>query len=130
MPQVQPGDVVIVLQQKPHQTFERSGDDLIMTKKIGLAEALCSASFVVRHLDGRDLLIKHPPGNVICPGDVKGIVGEGMPQHRNPFEKGNLYINFEVIFPNNHFCSEKMLLVITVYYFLNKRRRRNISYKV
>ncbi|XP_046736348.1 dnaJ homolog subfamily A member 2-like [Diprion similis] len=110
MPEVQPGDVVIVLQQKPHPTFERSGDDLIMTKSIGLAEALCGASFVVRHLDGRNLLIKHPAGHVIRPGDVKGVVGEGMPQYRNPFEKGNLYINFDVTFPKNHFCSEKVLM--------------------
>ncbi|XP_012262535.2 dnaJ homolog subfamily A member 2-like [Athalia rosae] len=108
VPDVQPGDVVIVLQQKPHATFERSGNDLVMTKSIGLADALCGASFVVRHLDGRNLLIKHPRGHVIRPGDVKGVVGEGMPHYRNPFEKGNLYINFEVTFPSNHFASEKV----------------------
>merc|ERR1712142_7778 len=27
--------------------------------------------------------------------------GEGMPQYRNPFEKGRLIIQFNVVFPNN-----------------------------
>lgn len=28
------------------------------------------------------------------------IAEEGMPQHKRPFEKGNLYIRFNVIFPS------------------------------
>ena len=71
-PDVQPGDVVIILQQIPHETFQRSGDDLMMTKSIGLTEALCGMTIVVQHLDGRELLVKHPGGHVIHPGDVEG----------------------------------------------------------
>lgn len=42
---------------------------------------------------------------------VRGITAEGMPIHRNPFEKGNLYIRFDVIFPENHFLDEEKLKV-------------------
>ncbi|XP_023954720.2 dnaJ homolog subfamily A member 2 [Bicyclus anynana] len=108
-PDTQPGDVIIVLQQKPHELFKRTGDDLLMEREITLTEALCGFEFVVKHLDGRDLLIRHSPGEVIKPGDLKGIQGEGMPQHKNPFEKGNLYIKFEVTFPENHFANEEEL---------------------
>lgn len=108
-PDTQPGDVIIVLQEKPHDVFERNGDDLIMKREITLTEALCGFEFVVKHLDGRDLLIRHSPGQVIKPGDHKGIQGEGMPQYKNPFEKGNLYIKFDVVFPENHFASEEQL---------------------
>lgn len=108
-PDTQPGDVVIVLQQKTHDVFQRTGDDLLMKHEITLTEALCGFEFVVKHLDGRDLLIKHTPGEVIKPGDLKGIQGEGMPQYKNPFEKGNLYVKFDVVFPENNFATEEQL---------------------
>ena len=31
-------------------------------------------------------------GEVIKTGDLKSVQGEGMPQYRNPFEKGRLII--------------------------------------
>merc|ERR1719210_1599946 len=34
-------------------------------------------------------------------GDVKQVQGEGMPYYRNPFEKGRLLIQFNVVFPPN-----------------------------
>lgn len=108
-PDIEPGDVIIILQQKPHEVFQRTGNDLYMNHTITLTEALCGFSFVVKHLDGRDLLIKGPPGQVIKPGDIKAVIGEGMPQYKNPFEKGNLCINFEVKFPDNHFANEEIL---------------------
>lgn len=60
--------MVIVLQQKPDSTFERKGNDLYMTHQVGIVEALCGMEFTVKHLDGRDLVIRNPPGNVLEPG--------------------------------------------------------------
>lgn len=105
-PEVEPGDVIIVLHQKHHDKFQRSGDDLVMTHTITLTEALCGFCMGLKHLDARDLVIKHPFGQVVKPGDIKGIEGEGMPHYRNPFERGNLYIKFDVTFPENHFTNE------------------------
>lgn len=42
---------------------------------------------------------------------TKTVLGEGMPFYRNPFERGNLYIKFEVNFPQNNFVSEPQLKV-------------------
>ena len=67
-PGVEPGDVILVLQQKDHDLFTRQGDDLFMTKKLHLAEALCGFHMVIKHLDKRDLIIKYPAGQVIEPG--------------------------------------------------------------
>jgi DnaJ family protein A protein 2 len=98
-PDVIPGDVILVLQQKEHPIFRRDGDDLIIEKKILLAEALCGFKFLITHLDGRVLVIKSKEGELVRPGDIKSIEGEGMPHHKNPMTKGNLLIRFEIEFP-------------------------------
>merc|ERR1719285_458811 len=58
-PGLEPGEIIIVLDEKAHALFKRNGQDLIM----------------------------------------KMVRGEGMPQYRNPFEKGRLIIQFNVVFP-------------------------------
>ena len=40
-------------------------------------------------------------GEVIKTGDFRAVHGEGMPQYRNPFEKGRLIISFNVVFPES-----------------------------
>ncbi|PSN40677.1 DnaJ subfamily A member 1 [Blattella germanica] len=77
----------------------RSGNDLIMRMNIELVEALCGFQRVIRTLDERDLVITAIPGEVTKHGDVKCIMNEGMPQYKNPFEKGRLIIQFLVNFP-------------------------------
>jgi len=64
----------------------------------------------VAHLDGRQLLVKSPPGKVIEPGCIQVVKGEGMPQYRNPFEKGDLYMKFEVQFPDNNWINPEKLV--------------------
>lgn len=111
-PGIEPGDVIIVLQQKPDNTFQRKGNDLYLTHQVGIVEALCGMEFTVKHLDGRDLVIRNPPGNVLEPGSVRSVASEGMPIYRNPFEKGNLFIKFEVTFPPKNFANEKQLKLL------------------
>ena len=40
---------------------------------------------------------------IFLSGCIRGVVGEGMPGYRRPFDKGNLYIKFEIEFPPNNF---------------------------
>jgi DnaJ homolog subfamily A member 2 len=82
-----------------------------MKHTIGLTEALCGFHFCIKHLDGRDIVFKTTPGDVIEPGAVRGIPGEGMPRYRNPQDKGNFYVRFEVEFPPKMFANEKNLQV-------------------
>ena len=46
--------------------------------------------------------------------DVKVIEGEGMPVYGDPFTKGNLIINFEVVFPSEVTAQNKMELSLKV----------------
>ncbi|XP_030753959.1 dnaJ homolog subfamily A member 1 [Sitophilus oryzae] len=98
-PELEPGDIIIVLDEKEHPVFKRNGNDLILRFEIQLVEALCGFQKVIRTLDGRDLVITQLPGEIIKHGDVKCIQNEGMPRYKNPFEKGRLIVQFWVIFP-------------------------------
>ena len=47
----------------------------------------------------RNLLITTNPGEVIKQADIKMIQGEGMPTHKDPFNKGKLIVLFNITFP-------------------------------
>lgn len=68
------GDIVFVLQQKEHPKFKRKGEDLFVEHTLSLTEALCGFQFILTHLDGRQLLIKSHPGEVVKPGKFNGIL--------------------------------------------------------
>ncbi|MBA0566572.1 hypothetical protein Golax_008873 [Gossypium laxum] len=113
------GDIVFVLQQKDHPKFKRKGDDLFVEHTLTLTEALCGFHFILTHLDGRQLLIKTHPGEVVKPvvlmaiirlqmnpvhvfvDQFKAINDEGMPMYQRPFMRGKLYIHFTVDFPDS-----------------------------
>lgn len=100
--QVTPGDRIIVLKQLPHQRFTRHGDDLHVVHHVPLIQALtCSGSVAIPHLTmGRTLLCRLHDGIHITPGSVFRIEGEGMPVGGSPFDKGDLYVEFRVDFPD------------------------------
>lgn len=95
------GDIVFVLQQKEHPKFKRKGEDLFVDHTLTLTEALCGFQFILTHLDGRQLLIKSNPGEVVKPDQFKAINEEGMPMYQRPFMRGKLYIHFIVEFPDS-----------------------------
>merc|ERR1712014_78469 len=67
MPDADTGDVVFTLKQLEHKDFKRRGADLFVERKIPLSEALCGFQIEITHLDGRKLLIKSKPGEIIKP---------------------------------------------------------------
>lgn len=66
-PDADAGDVVFVLKQQEHAEFKRKGADLYIERKISLVEALCGFEIEITHLDGRKLLIKSSPGEIVKP---------------------------------------------------------------
>lgn len=100
-PGLAPGDIILVVQEREHEALKRVNIDLILEKKISLTEALTGASFQIKQLDGRILQVTTPPGDVIKPDTFKCIPDEGMPIHGKPYEKGNLYVRFDVVFPDS-----------------------------
>jgi DnaJ family protein A protein 2 len=108
-PGMEPGDIVFVIVEKKHDVFKRNGNDLYMEVTIPLVEALAGFSFTIPHLDDRVLLVKSEKGDVITPGETRMIPNEGMPKHKSPFEKGNLYLHFTIEFPKPGFLKEPQM---------------------
>ncbi|XP_053630859.2 dnaJ homolog subfamily A member 1-like [Cherax quadricarinatus] len=100
-PGLEPGDIIIVLDEKEHPVFRRVNNDLTMQMHIFLVEALCGFQKPIKTLDDRIIVISTIPGEVIKNGEIKAVLGEGMPQYKNPFEKGRLLIQFLVDFPSH-----------------------------
>jgi len=99
-PNIPPGNVVFVVEAKEHALFKRVGIDLVMEKKINLVEGLCGGTFYITHLDGRVLKFSPPSGAVLKPDSWHRMDEEGMPIHGRPMVHGNLYVHFDVEFPD------------------------------
>lgn len=93
-----PGDVVIVVDVKPHERFQRKGTNLYTDYEIDLLTALGGGKFIIQHLDDRALSVEIPQGEVIRPGTAKVLRGQGFPSQRF-HEPGDLYVNLRVAFP-------------------------------
>ena len=77
--------------------YVRKGDDLVYTHEMSLEDALLSRPVQIRTLDGRNINLSLD--QTITPQTVHTIRGEGMPRKANNKEKGDLYIKFNIIFP-------------------------------
>lgn len=101
-----PGDIVFVLDEQDHETFQRRGSDLLAKLNITLAESLCGFSRVVlKHLDGRGIKLTHPRGKILKPGEIIRVEGEGMPQKKTD-AKGDLYLEVDIEFPENGWTAD------------------------
>lgn len=105
-------DIVFVLEEKPHATYKRDGDDLVYTYKVPLVDALSgpagggSPSKSLTHLDGRTLNFNIPyprgGGTPLKPGQEIRIPNEGMPITRKSATKpkGDLVVKLDIVFPD------------------------------
>ncbi|MES1903553.1 MAG: Type I HSP40 co-chaperone, partial [Paramarteilia canceri] len=94
------GDLYVVLSVQSDRAFEKMDDDLLIDIKIDYIEALCGFKRVIKLLDGElvniQQTINDPP---IKPNSVMRIPNLGMPK-KNGNGSGNLFLKFEVVFPD------------------------------
>ncbi|KAL8106245.1 uncharacterized protein LOC141677473 [Apium graveolens] len=104
-PGVTPGDLIFIVDEKPHAVFKRDGNDLVIHKKISLLDALTGKTIKLATLDGRDLRI--PIKDIVKPGHEEVIPNEGMPISKEPGKRGNLRIKFDIKFPSRLSSDQK-----------------------
>lgn len=99
------GDLIFIVEEKPHAIFKRNGNDLVVHQRILLVEALTGKTLDLMTLDGRILTV--PITEIVRPGHEVVIPNEGMPVSKEPTKKGNLRIKFDVKFPSRLTSEQK-----------------------
>lgn len=93
-----PADITFVLKDQEHPQYKRDGSNIVYTAKITLKEALCGCTVNVPTLDSR--MMPLPCSDVIKPGAVRRLRGEGLPLPKSPSQRGDLVVEFQVLFPD------------------------------
>eukprot|EP00922_Rhytidocystis_sp_ex-Travisia-forbesii_P061025 GHVS01090504.1.p1 GENE.GHVS01090504.1~~GHVS01090504.1.p1 ORF type:complete len:345 (+),score=39.97 GHVS01090504.1:267-1301(+) len=93
----QAGDIVFIIKGKSHARFTRDGNHLIYKASVPLVKALTGATITIMTLDNRKLQVKME--DVVTHTSRKIIPGEGMPITKRPTEKGDMIIEFDIVFP-------------------------------
>jgi molecular chaperone DnaJ len=89
------GDLYLRVVVKPHEFFERRGDDLYTKIPVTVSEATLGAKIEVPTIDGR-ALVRIPPGT--NSGKTLRLKEKGVPSARNG-ARGDQYVEIQVVVP-------------------------------
>jgi len=107
-----PADIAFIIRDKPHSIFTRdNGHNLKYTYKIPLRDALCGTILHIPTLEagGRKIGLDCT-GEVIKPNTVKRLQGYGLPITKEPGKRGDIIVNFEILFPEKITKTSKDIL--------------------
>jgi molecular chaperone DnaJ len=90
-----PGDLYVVLHVKPHEIFQRDGDDLLCEVPVSFVQAVLGAEIDVPTLDGRTS-IRIPSGTQ--PGAMFRLKGKGV-KNIQGYGHGDLHVRINVEVP-------------------------------
>lgn len=90
-----PGDLLLVIQVKPHPYFEREGLDLTVAVPISVSEAYFGCKIEVPTIDG-SVQLKVPAG--AQSGQLVRLRGKGITRGK---DTGDLYVRFLVMLPKD-----------------------------
>ena len=89
-------DINVVIEVKPHRTFERRGDDLGVTVEVPLIDAVLGSEIEVPTIEGRRVALRVPAETQN--GRTFRLRGKGMPKRRGSGH-GDLMAMVKVVLP-------------------------------
>jgi molecular chaperone DnaJ len=92
-----PGDLYLIIKAGPHPVFTRSGDDILITVPITVAEAALGAKIEVPTIDGRAQL-RIPPGTQS--GQKLRMREKGVPSAAREGQRGDEIVTVEIVVPH------------------------------
>jgi molecular chaperone DnaJ len=101
-----PGDLYVVLHVKPHEFFERDGDDLLCEVPVTFVQAALGADIDVPTLNGNASL-RIPPGTQ--PGALFRLKGKGI-QNVQGYGHGDLHVRVNIEVPTHLNAAQKAKL--------------------
>ncbi|CCC10003.1 hypothetical protein SMACR_02583 [Sordaria macrospora] len=101
-------DLVFIVEEKPHPLYTRDGNDLHHTIDLDLKEALTGWKRTVTTIDGKNLNIEK--AGPTQPGSTDVYPGQGMPISKQPGQRGNFIVKYNVKFPTTLTADQKQKL--------------------
>lgn len=105
-------DLHFIIEEKPHESFTRDGDDLITTLSIPLKDALLGWSRQIKTIDGRQLKVSH--AGPTSPTWQESFPDLGMVLSKSPSERGNLIVKVNIVFPSSLTPEQKNQLKVAL----------------
>lgn len=102
-----PGDLIVLIEEMPHECFERQESNLYYNAFIPFADAAMGAFLEVPTLHGK-VKVKIEPGTPS--GKVLRLKGKGLPTLHGYGDKGDLLVQVNVWIPKNLTREEKEIL--------------------
>ena len=106
IPQGAPGDLYIKVNIRPHKTYRREGDNLVMDLNIKLTDALLGSDYTISSLHGQEISVKVPPGVTV--GEVLRLKGKGVPVEGR--KVGDILIKLHIQMPKKLSRTAKKLI--------------------
>ena len=101
------GDIHLVISVRPHQRFERKGNNLHVEVPVPLTDAVLGGEIEVPTLTGKKLALKIPPETQN--GKSFRLGKQGMPKLGKKEERGDLYAKVRIVLPTDLTKREKEL---------------------
>jgi len=101
-----PGDLYVIIHVKPHEIFQRDGDDLVCEVPISFVQAALGADIEIPTLDGK-ATIHIPPGTQ--PGTLFRLKGKGI-KNIHGHSTGDLLVRVKLEVPTHLNAAQKAKL--------------------
>jgi molecular chaperone DnaJ len=101
-----PGDLLIAIEEQPHEVLQREGNNLLYELYINFSDAVLGSQVEIPTLEGK-AKIKIEPGTQ--GGKVLRLKAKGLPEV-NSYTKGDLLVNINVWTPQTLSSEEKQML--------------------
>src|SRR5207249_354489 len=101
------GDLIVLIEEKPHAVFERDGRDLHIDVPVHFATAVLGGKAETPSLEGEALLVEIPSGT--ASGTVLRVRGRGLPGLRGG-GRGDLQVRVMIWVPDRVSAEDKRLL--------------------
>ncbi len=101
-----PGDLIILIEELPHSTLQREGNNVIYELYINFSEAALGASVEVPTIDGK-AKIKIEPGTQ--GGKILRLKGKGVPEV-NSYHRGDQLVHVNIWTPKALSAEERSIL--------------------
>ena len=100
------GDLYVIIHVKTHPIFKRDGANLYLNQPVSVAQATVGDTLSIPTPTGEAQLKLHSSSQH---NEVFKIKDEGMPYLNNPKQKGDLFVQLNIIIPKNLSKEEQKL---------------------